>query len=288
MKSFFVKAPAKINLFLHVIERKETGHHLIEGLFVFANLFNLLEIKVDEINFRYNNFTVEFVNSEFKINNKYNTVTKAISLLLKHAPIRTKIAVKVIKNIPIAAGLGSGSSDAGAVIRTLGELWKINRFILNEIALSVGADVPASIDSKPVLVRGVGEKLCFIEEFSLPTNIVLVKPKKKFLSTAKVFAKYRGEFSKPINWDNNVKNDLLKFLKETRNDLQEIAIKSVPEIGDVILVLESQKGSLLSRMSGSGVACFGIFDNKENAKIAVTNIKENYPEWWVCNTQLII
>ncbi len=198
MKSFCVKAPAKINLFLHVVNKKETGYHLIEGLFVFANLSNFLEIKVGEKYSRYDNSTVEFVNSELRINNRYNTVMRAVNLLLRYAPARTKVTVKVVKNIPIAAGLGSGSSDAGAVVRTLGKLWKIDRTILNEIALSVGADVPASIDSKPVFVRGIGEELYPIKKFSLPTNVVLVKPKKKFLSTLEVFSKHEGEFSKFI------------------------------------------------------------------------------------------
>ncbi|AAW70764.1 4-(cytidine 5'-diphospho)-2-C-methyl-D-erythritol kinase [Wolbachia endosymbiont of Brugia malayi] len=288
MKSFCVKAPAKINLFLHVVEKKETGYHLIEGLFVFANLSNFLEIKVGEKDFRYDNPIVEFVNSELKISNKYNTVMRAVNLLLRHAPVRTKVTVKVVKNIPTSAGLGSGSSDAGAVIRTLGKLWKIDRPILNEIALSVGADVPASIDSKPVLVRGIGEELCYINKFSLPTNIVLAKPKKKFLSTPEVFSKYGGNFSKPIEWRDDTEKDLLKLLKETENDLQEIAISLVPEIRDVILALESQEGSILSRMSGSGVTCFGIFDSEENAKTAAVNIREKQPEWWVCDAQLIV
>ncbi|MGL9758176.1 MAG: 4-(cytidine 5'-diphospho)-2-C-methyl-D-erythritol kinase [Wolbachia sp.] len=288
MKSFCVKALAKINLFLHVVDKKETRYHLIESLFVFANLSNLLEIKVGEKDSRYDNSTVEFVNSESKINNQYNTVTKATNLLLRHAPIRTKVTVKIVKNIPIAAGLGSGSSDAGAVIRMLGKLWKIDRQILNEIALNVGADVPASVDSKPVFVRGIGEELCYIKKFSLPTNVVLVKPKKKFLSTPEVFSKHEGEFSEPIKWSDDTKKDLLKFLKETKNDLQEIAISLIPEIKDVISTLESQEGSILSRMSGSGVACFGIFDSEENAKAAAVNIREKHPEWWVCDTQLIV
>ncbi|MGL9717233.1 MAG: 4-(cytidine 5'-diphospho)-2-C-methyl-D-erythritol kinase [Wolbachia sp.] len=288
MKSFCVKAPAKINLFLHVVEKKEIGYHLIEGLFVFANLSNFLEIKVGEKDFRYDNSIVEFVNSELRISNKYNTVMRAVSLLLRYAPARTKVIIKVVKNIPTAAGLGSGSSDAGAVIRTLGKLWEIDRSILNEIALSVGADVPASIDNKPVLARGIGEELRPVKEFSLPTNVVLVKPKKKFLSTPEVFSKYKGDFSKSIKWNDDSEKDLLKLLKETKNDLQEIAVSLVPEIEDVISTLESQKGSILSRMSGSGVACFGIFDSKENAKAAAANIREKQPEWWVCDTQLIV
>ncbi|MCV3769294.1 MAG: 4-(cytidine 5'-diphospho)-2-C-methyl-D-erythritol kinase [Wolbachia pipientis] len=288
MKSFCVKAPAKINLFLHVVEKKEIGYHLVEGLFVFANLSNFLEIKVGEKDFRYDNSIVEFINSELKISNRYNTVMRAVNLLLRYAPMRTKVIIKVVKNVPTAAGLGSGSSDAGAVIRMLGKLWQIDRSTLDEIAVSVGADIPASIDNKPVLVRGIGEELYPIKEFSLPKNIVLVKPKKKFLSTPEVFSKYKGNFSKPIEWNDDIEKNMLKLLKETRNDLQEIATSLVPEIKDVILALESQKGSMLSRMSGSGVACFGIFDSEKNAKAAATNIREKHPEWWVCGTQLIV
>ncbi|MGL9725978.1 MAG: 4-(cytidine 5'-diphospho)-2-C-methyl-D-erythritol kinase [Wolbachia sp.] len=288
MKSFCVKAPAKINLFLHILNKKEVGYHSIESLVVFAKLSNLLEIKVGKKDFRYDNSTVEFVNSEFRINYRYNTVMKAVNLLLRYAPARTKVTIKVVKNIPIAAGLGSGSSDAGAVIRILGKLWEIDRSILNEIALNVGADVSASVGNKPVFVRGIGEKLCSVKKFSLPINLILVKLREKFLSTSEVFSKHKGDFSKPIGWNDDTEKDLLKLLKETKNDLQEIAISLVPEIRDMISVLELQKGSMLSRMSGSGVACFGIFDNEENAKAAAANIKKEYPKWWICNTQLIV
>ncbi|MBR9984000.1 MAG: 4-(cytidine 5'-diphospho)-2-C-methyl-D-erythritol kinase [Wolbachia endosymbiont of Homalodisca vitripennis] len=288
MESFCVKAPAKINLFLHIINREERGYHLIESLVVFAKLSNFLEIKVGEKNFRYDNSTVEFVNSEFKINYRYNTITKALNLLLRYAPIRTKVTVKVIKNVPIAAGFGSGSSDAGAVIRTLGELWEVDRQVLNEIALSVGADVPASVDSKPVFVRGIGEELCPIKKCSLPTSVVLIKPKKKFLNTSEVFSKYKEDFSHPIKWSDNTEENLLELLKKTKNNLQEAAIGFVPEIQTVISTLESQEGSIVSRMSGSGVACFGMFDSEESAKAAAKNIKKEYPEWWVCDTELIV
>ncbi|AOV88109.1 4-diphosphocytidyl-2C-methyl-D-erythritol kinase, partial [Wolbachia endosymbiont of Drosophila incompta] len=114
------------------------------------------------------------------------------------------------------------------------------------------------------------------------------KPKKRFLSTPEVFSKHEGKFSEPIKWSDDAEKDLLKFLKETRNDLQEIAISFVPEIKDVISTLKSQEGSILSRMSGSGVSCFGIFDSEENAKAAAVNIGKKQPEWWVCNTQLIV
>lgn len=281
-----MKAPAKINLFLHIVDKKETGYHLIESLFVFANLSNLLEINIGEKRFRYDNHEVEFVNSDFRINGQYNTVMKAINLLIRYAPSRTKVCVKVTKNIPTAAGLGSGSSDAGAVIRTLGKLWGIDRSILNEIALSAGADVLASIDSRPVFVKGIGEKLYTLHKFSLSKSIVLIKPKQKFLSTKEVFFQYKEGFSQSIKWSEDA--DLLKLLKETKNDLQEIAISFVPEIKDVLSALESQKGCMFARMSGSGATCFGIFNDKENAKVAVANIRQKQPEWWVCDTQLIV
>ncbi|RDD35067.1 4-diphosphocytidyl-2-C-methyl-D-erythritol kinase [Wolbachia endosymbiont of Cylisticus convexus] len=111
---------------------------------------------------------------------------------------------------------------------------------------------------------------------------------KKFLNTSEVFSKYKGDFSQPIKWSNNTEEGLLELLKETKNDLQEAAISLVPEIQDVISTLESQEGSILSRMSGSGVACFGMFNSEESAKAAAANIKKEYPEWWVYDTQLIV
>ena len=286
MKSFFVKAPAKINLFLHVVDKKETGYHSIESLFVFTSLANLLEIKVGEKRFRYDNNEVIFINPDSKINSRHNTVVRAVNLLLKYAPGRTRVCVKVTKNIPTAAGLGSGSSDAGAVIRTLGKLWEVDRSILDKIALSVGADVSASIDNIPVFVKDTGGELHTVQNFSLPKDVVLVKPKKKFLSTKNVFSLHEGKFSESVEWNENI--DLLKFLKKAKNDLQEIAIKLVPEIKDVLSAIESQKGCILARMSGSGTACFGIFDDQESAKAAAANIQQKQPEWWVRDTQLIL
>ncbi|OEY86948.1 4-(cytidine 5'-diphospho)-2-C-methyl-D-erythritol kinase [Wolbachia pipientis] len=285
MQSFCVNAYAKVNLFLHIVGKKENGYHLIESVFVFATLSNMLEIKVDHKKFKHDYSNVEFVNSSSRINSRYNTVIRAVKLLLRYAPSHTKVFVKVIKNIPIAAGLGSGSSDAGAVVRTLGKLWNVDRPILDEIALNIGADIPASIDSNPVFVQGVGEELHPIEKLSLPMNIVLVKPKKKFLSTPEVYSRHQGGFTKPIEWN---EDKLLDIVKNATNDLQEIAISLIPEIKDIILTLELQKGCLIARMSGSGTVCFGMFNSMEDAKVAASNIKEHHPDWWVCDTRLIV
>lgn len=111
---------------------------------------------------------------------------------------------------------------------------------------------------------------------------------KKFLNTSEVFSKYKEDFSQPIKWSDNTEENLLELLKETKNDLQEAAISLVPEIQNVISTLESQEGSILSRMSGSGVGCFGMFDSEESAKAAAANIKKEYPEWWVCDTELMV
>ena len=287
MKVFSVKAYAKINLFLHIMARKETGYHEIESLFVFTNFANFLEIKIDHKKYRYDKSEVVFINSKSKIDSRYNTIIKAINMLIRYAPSCTKVFVKVIKNIPSASGLGSGSSDAGAIIRTIGKIWNVERSILNEIALNIGSDVPASIDSKAVLVRGFGEKLSYISNtHSLLKDIVIIKLKKKFLSTPEVYSKFSGEFSQPIEWSDNI--NLLQLVKNTRNDLQEIAINFIPEIKDVISTLELQKGCVVARMSGSGVACFGIFDNEENAKIAKITIGTENSNWLVINTKLIL
>ncbi|MBV0899517.1 MAG: 4-(cytidine 5'-diphospho)-2-C-methyl-D-erythritol kinase [Wolbachia endosymbiont of Fragariocoptes setiger] len=287
MNVFSVKAYAKINLFLHIIARKETGYHEIESLFVFTNFANFLEIKIDYKKYRYDKSEVVFINSKSKIDSRYNTIIKAINMLIRYAPSYTKVFVKVIKNVPSASGLGSGSSDAGAIIRTMGKVWNVERSILNEIALNIGSDVPASIDSRAVLVRGFGEELSYIRNtHSLPKDIVIVKLKKKFLSTPEVYSKFSGEFSQPIEWSNDM--NLLQLVKNTRNDLQETAIHFIPEIKNVVSTLELQKGCVVARMSGSGVACFGLFDNEENAKTAKITIETENSNWLVINTKLIL
>ncbi|UWI83299.1 4-(cytidine 5'-diphospho)-2-C-methyl-D-erythritol kinase [Wolbachia endosymbiont of Howardula sp.] len=289
MTRFCIKAPAKINLFLHLVDKQKTGYHIIESIMCFTTLANIVEIQVSDKHYMHNpSVTVEFFHCESSIDHLDNTVIKAVQLMLKYAPAHTQVSVKIVKNIPTASGLGSGSADAGAVIRTLGRLWKIKRQILHNIALKIGSDVPSSIYSQSVFVQGIGEQLLRLKNFFLPIYVILVKPKNKFLKTSEVFYKYTEPFSKPITWNIYSQKVLYNILQSTKNDLQDIAISLVPEIKHIITELNSQQGSIFARMSGSGVGCFGIFDNEKNAQYAATNMTLLHPDWWICSTQLIV
>ncbi len=282
MATFLAKAPAKVNLFLHVVGKRQDGYHLLETVFAFTKLSNYLEIRTD-----CKKSMVVFVNSNCAIDNHNNTVTKAIDLLIEHAPRNTKISVKVIKNVPSAAGLGSGSSDAGAVIRTLGKLWNIEDSALNEIALNIGADVPVSINNTTTFAKGIGEDLHYCRNFTIPKSIVLINPGKPLI-TAEVFKNYKGDFSAPFDFFLDDTVDLIEFMRSTKNDLQETAISIVPEIQDILSLLKKQAGCIIARMSGSGATCFGIFDNDAKAKSAANDIQEKHHNWWVCATNLIV
>ncbi|WP_333023189.1 4-(cytidine 5'-diphospho)-2-C-methyl-D-erythritol kinase [Wolbachia endosymbiont of Pentidionis agamae] len=286
MVSYSVKSPAKINLFLHITGKKGANYHSIETIFAFLNVFNLIEINVNRTRFKYDKPKVKFIGYGSKINNLHNTIMQSTMLLLKYAPEHTTAFIKVIKNIPIAAGLGGSSSDAGAIIRTLGKLWNVERPILDKIALRVGADVPASIDSRVAFAKGIGEELYPLENFSFPKDIVLVKPTKR-LSTQKIFASYNKGFTTPIDWQSNHEKNLLEFVKSMKNDLQDIAAGFAPEINDIILELEEEKGCMFARMSGSGSACFGVFSSKDDAKIAALNMQKKYPAFWVRIAEII-
>lgn len=282
MTAFQAIAPAKINLFLHITGKKHDNYHLLETFFVFARLYNILEIRID-----YEKSMVIFVNSSCEINSRYNTITKAINLLLKHTARHVEISVRVIKNIPVAAGLGGGSSDAGAVIRTLGKYWNIEDGVLDEVAQNVGADVPVSVNCAAAFAKGTGGNLYYCKNFTIPKSIILINPGKP-LSTARVFQEYNGGFSAPLDFPNDDTVDLIELMRSTKNDLQEVAITVIPEIEDILSFLQKQIGCIIARMSGSGATCFGIFDGEEKAKFAASNAQHHYPNWWVHVTSLIV
>lgn len=282
MTSFQAIAPAKINLFLHITGKRQDNYHLLETFFVFAKLYDILEIRIG-----YEKSMVIFVNTSRTINSHNNTITKAIDLLLKHTAKHIDISVRVIKNIPVAAGLGGGSSDAGAVIRTLGKHWNVKDSLLNEVALSVGADVSVSVNCTTAFARGTGEEMYCCKNFTIPKSTVLVNPGKP-LSTARVFQEYKGDFSAPLDFPKTDAVDLIEIMRSTKNDLQETAITIIPEIEDVLSFLQKQPGCITTRMSGSGATCFGIFDNEEKAKFAASNVQHHHSNWWVHATSLIV
>ncbi len=278
------RAPAKINLFLHVTGRRADGYHLLESIFVFANVYDRLGV-------------VAHTDITLEVTGPYacqaglvhdNLVLLAAQRLHQEAglPDNTGARIRLEKHLPVAAGLGGGSSDAACALRLLSKLWNISlsdKEIL-ELALALGADVPACLDPGPKFVSGIGENLHSTDPF--PFFMLLVNPGIP-LSTARVFQR-RAELDPDFNtqalfnWRAMATTGAVhEMLAGTMNDLQASACDLSPEIGKVVDIIRRQPGCELSRMSGSGATCFGLFPDIESAILARDEIRLAHPDWWV-------
>ncbi len=262
-----LKAKAKTNLFLQVVGKKENGYHLIESCFAFADsIFDVIEIRPADL------LSVKFIGAQ--INPIDNTVYKAAKLVGNHFQRNTNYEITITKNIPIAAGLGGGSADAAAIIRYFCNLWnvEINSEVYN-LALQVGADVPACLYNKACFVAGIGEKIKPIKSVvNIP--IVIVNHGSE-VSTQHIFKQFNSKFRDNIDQINE-QDAILPIVKNTTNSLQEVAVSLFPKIQEVVSQIITERGCITSRMSGSGPSCFGIFDSIENANKAAINLRKKY------------
>ena len=183
------------------------------------------------------------------------------------------------KNLPLAAGLGGGSSDAAAALRGLARLWRLGG-TLEPIAAKLGADVPVCLASETCRMRGIGEALSPFQGFA-PTPAVLVNPGVP-AATAAVFQALglaRGAAGFPPI-DEPVR------LAELRNDLIGPALTIAPTIQDALVALEAQPGVGIVRLSGSGPTCFGLFGSAAQAEAAAAAIRNHAAGWWVVSTMI--
>ena len=275
-------APAKINLTLRVIGRRADGYHELESLVVFADVADRLtleaggETRLDVIG----PFAGACGSAED------NLVVKAAAKLAARMPGLRTGRFTLQKNLPVAAGIGGGSSDAAAALRLLARANGIaaDDARLAATALSVGADVPVCLDPRPRIMRGVGEVL------SEPLDIrrlpaVLVNPRIT-TATKDVFASFAGMHGSAEPLGLPPRDGLVGYLKIHANDLTAAAIACAPAIGDVLDSLVALPGVRLARMSGSGSTCFALFDTQEAAKAAADRLAHARPDWWVAATTL--
>lgn len=187
-------------------------------------------------------------------------------------------ALTLDKHLPVAAGIGGGSSDAAAALRALAALWRLPLDGLDTLAL--GADVPACLAARPLWVGGVGEALEPAGE--LPELAIVLANPRRALPTAAVFRARSGPFGAPGRFA--MPRDaagLVAALGRCRNDLTEAAIALVPEIAAVLDALAALPGALLARMSGSGATCFALFAERAGAERAARRLAAEHPGWWV-------
>ena len=263
-------AYAKINLALHVRRRREDGYHELETLFAFVDSGDRLTARLaaqDELK-----IVGEF--SDQLTDPFGNIVVKALSAL----PRPDGLAVTLEKTLPVAAGLGGGSADAGAVFRLVHAAhglpgdWR-------ERAARLGADVPACVESKTCIGRGTGTELEPVENDLTGTAVLLVNPRVP-LATGPVFAAWGGIDLGPLP-----EGSAADIARKGRNDLEAPAISQCPAIAEVIEELWRGPAELV-RMSGSGASCFALYRSHDVMRDAAEVLASRHPEWWQMQGQL--
>lgn len=274
-------APAKVNLFLHVTGRREDGYHQIQSVFAFASFGDRLQVEPSE--------ELELhIGGTFApaLEGKGNLVLEAAELLAREGGgVLPGARIHLQKNLPVAAGIGSGSSDAAAALLLLKAHWGIDLpgSRMMELALQLGADVPACLLGRPALVEGIGEKVSPLSQ--MPEMPLLLVNPGVALDTSEVFAAYsrrNAGYSLPLEGANAEGFDCnLEILLGTGNDLQSAAVDIVPEIAVCLDALSRTRGCLLSRMSGSGATCFGLFKTGQQAIEAADRLRAERADWWI-------
>jgi len=274
-------APAKVNLYLHLTGRRADGYHLLDSLVAFADIGDRVTARPAP------SLSLEVSGPEaasLADEGDDNLVLRAARLLAEHAGIGPAgAALRLEKNLPVAAGVGGGSSDAAAAMRALCMLWRltIDETTLAALGAQLGADVPACLYARAAWVGGIGERIEPAPD--LPqAGIVLANPRRK-LRTAAVFKARRGPVGGAVERLAPMPLDaaaLARALVLRRNDLTEAATGLVPEISEILAALALLPGALIARMSGSGATCFALFADRAAAKRAGTELAAEKPRWW--------
>jgi 4-diphosphocytidyl-2-C-methyl-D-erythritol kinase len=260
-----VFAPAKINLYLHVTGRRPDGYHTLDSIAVFADIGDGVALtEAEDFSFDVTGaFAKDLPEAD---RGDSNIVVKAAKAYADLTGRKLRCRITLVKNLPVAAGLGGGSSDAAAALRALAQWWEFDEMFGQDFLLSLGADVPMCMAARPVRVGGIGEVIGTLSMPQMPA--VLVNPGRPCL-TAEVFRRCRVH-SGPAAGD----------WRAMGNDLQAPAIEIVPEIETVLAALRGS-GAGISRMSGSGATCFGIYESVEAAEKAAVKLSGACPGWWV-------
>ncbi len=275
-------APAKVNLTLCILGRRADGYHELDSLVVFAGCGDYLTFDAGPSL----DLTVSGPTAGQAGAVADNLVLRAAKALADKVPGLIVGRFALTKELPAGAGLGGGSADAAAALRLLAEA---NGLALDDprllaVARATGADVPVCLDPQPRVMRGIGDILS--APLALPKlGIIIVHPGIA-MPTPPVFKALglapgercaTSEAAGPVPQEREA---LLAWLAGERNDLEPPAIGIAPAIKDVIHAIAALPGCRLARMSGSGSACFGLFDTEEAAAAAVRSLSEAHPGWW--------
>ncbi|MCK5547125.1 MAG: 4-(cytidine 5'-diphospho)-2-C-methyl-D-erythritol kinase [Rhodospirillaceae bacterium] len=282
------KANAKINLYLHVTGKLENGFHTLDSLVVFADVGDNITVNEapnsNEISLKVSGPFGSDVPSDDS-----NLVIKAAKLFRDTHNVQMGAEILLEKNLPVSSGIGGGSADAAAVIRSLSDLWGLNTpaLDLKTISQKLGADVPVCLMGKNVFMSGIGEILTPAPK--LPQCWLVLANSGVKVSTPDVFKNRTGKFSNPARFEEAPKDAacLAEIIANRGNDLYLSAIALAPEIAEVIEALQGLDGALLARMSGSGATCFGIFAGEKEALAGALRLAQNNPNWWIAAAKML-
>jgi 4-diphosphocytidyl-2-C-methyl-D-erythritol kinase len=282
MNSVTIKAPAKINLYLEVIKKRPDGYHDIRTIMQSVDLFDIIHVAKTK-----RDICIESSYPNIPLDER-NTAYKAAKIMQDYYKFDGGLKIAIEKNIPIAAGLGGGSSDAAAVLKAINFLYdlKIDDLMLSKLGKEIGADVPYCVLGGTVLAEGIGDRLTRMPDFK-GVPIVIVKPDFN-IETRSVFSNLNLK-------DINVNTDLNVFI-------ENLYSKNISAIGSSLynqleIVVESrfkqisqlkkfllENGAIGSLMTGSGPSVFAIFEKEKIARQAADNIAKHYQNTYLLKT----
>ncbi|MGV1835019.1 4-(cytidine 5'-diphospho)-2-C-methyl-D-erythritol kinase [Rhizobium rhizogenes] len=284
------EAPAKINLALHVTGQRADGYHLLDMLVTFTQHGDRLAFRASE-------------RDEFSLSGRFspllaadadaggNLVLKARDLLRRAAHSvgleAPPVHIHLEKNLPIASGIGGGSADAAATLRGLARLWNLALPLDTTTALKLGADVPMCLASRPLIARGIGEAIELLQDF--PSFAMVLGNPLVGVSTPEVFRHLARKDNPPLALTSQTSDDRASWIaaiEGLRNDLEPPARSLCGEIATLSQMIADEE-ALLTRMSGSGATCFGLFQDREQATAAAASLHKLRPDWYFQATETI-
>ena len=293
LSSISVAAPAKINLYLHITGKRDDGYHTLGSLVAFAEIGDRIDISEHETLTLHIDgaFADRFSGAEKSTEpDSANIVIKATRGLSTLLGIEPNFKINLHKTLPLAAGIGGGSADAAATVKAILQFHDIDPASVKELdafLLSLGADVPVCFYGQPCHMSGIGEIIRPAAGVP-PLHMVLVNPLEA-CSTAEIFRQLNGKFTPDDDyaaaWDDA--RSFISFLQSRGNDMEDAAVSVTPVIADILCDIAASANCLLSRMSGSGATCFGLYETAADATAAAAQIQSTHPQFWVRKTTLL-
>ena len=276
-----VFAPAKINLTLEVGAPRADGYHPLQSAVVFASEGDWVEASEADA------LSLEITGPFSAGLGADDNLVRRAARLLDH---RRGALLKLEKNLPIASGIGGGSSDAAATLLALNRLWNLQRSSdeLARLSAALGADVPVCVHKQSAWMTGVGEVVTPMVTPQL--DAVLVNPRKP-LPTPPVYRRFdelglgAGFLERPApNWRTG--EEALEGIRESGNALEVPAVALMPELGELLTMLRADPRSLHAALSGSGATCFAITSSAASAAALAADLSARNRDWWVRVTTL--